>query len=317
MGETMKARSTRRERAYEPVDIQGTTVWLPEPDPIPDTPFVAQEEIIEKALAAWTHLDGVPRYGFRLYGPPGVGKNAIVYELARRLGRDLYIIQGPEDIVCTITPGGPNNGFQNRASTLFAAMYRGGIAFFDEIGKVPAYALATLAPVLDERQVVTSVASGLHVPAHDDFLFCAALNEDEEVGTGLPGFINERTRPAIRVGLPASGDLMKILTQHFPAMEQRWIHAFMAEFRDTPLSPRVALILLGYTYKLCRLPDSSSPDLSDQEIRRRLRAACTEMHVPGSDPEDSPEQSLSKDPDQGEASRDACSTTRNKQDAVH
>ncbi|MCH8196077.1 MAG: AAA family ATPase, partial [Chloroflexi bacterium] len=31
-------------------------------------------------------------------GEPGVGKNRVVYELARRTGKDLYIFQGHEDV---------------------------------------------------------------------------------------------------------------------------------------------------------------------------------------------------------------------------
>ena len=79
---------------YEEMRIAGTRVLIPPPDPLPDEPFVGRDDLIGKALAAWSEVDGTPPLHFRLYGPPGTGKNALVYELARILKKDLYIISG-------------------------------------------------------------------------------------------------------------------------------------------------------------------------------------------------------------------------------
>jgi hypothetical protein len=40
---------------------------------------VAREDLINRALATWLQLDDLPPLNFRLYGPPGAGKSALVY----------------------------------------------------------------------------------------------------------------------------------------------------------------------------------------------------------------------------------------------
>src|SRR5262249_31075992 len=141
---------------------------------IPGSGIVGREEELAMSRAAWG-LDaqyrplGALQKGesrplhFRLEGPPGVGKNAIVYEMARRVaaesGTELYMMSGteemtPEDLTLLIVPhaGGNGNNFVLRASPLATAIRKGGIFFFDEINRVPERALSPLASVLDERQ---------------------------------------------------------------------------------------------------------------------------------------------------------------------
>ena len=190
---------TCESETYEKITIGGTTVRLPPPAPLPATSLASRDDIIEKALAAWTMLGALPPLNFRFYGPPGVGKNAIVYELARILGKDLYIINGheelgPEDIACTATITSRNT-VEYVASPLFAGMYRGAIVFFDEIGKAPPAALDPLASVLDDRRELTSVLAGIRIKASAGFLFCAALNEIEERGVGTAR-VSRRADPA-------------------------------------------------------------------------------------------------------------------------
>ena len=72
----------------ERIEIEGKVICLPNPEEIPGDKFIGRREILIRALAAWSRIDGKYPLNFRLYGPPGVGKNAIVYELARKLKKD-------------------------------------------------------------------------------------------------------------------------------------------------------------------------------------------------------------------------------------
>jgi MoxR-like ATPase len=271
------------------VTIGGKSVLVPYPTQIPDFEFIGREGVIEKALAAWTCLDGSTPLNFRLYGPPGIGKNAIVYELARILKKNLYIINGheelgPEDIACSATMTSKNT-VEYVASPLFAAMLEGGICFFDEIGKAPQVALDPLASVLDDRRTLTSVLAGIHLRASEEFLFCAALNEIEEEGTGLPGFIDERTRPAIYAGYPHIYDIEEILKSRMSYMPGLWIKVLISEFKDSNLSTRMAITLLRYAYRLYKKRNGNSKETSENEIKEYLHNAYT-----GIDPQSKHEQ---------------------------
>ncbi len=263
--------------SFERVEMGGKTVLIPNPTDIPEYKFIGRERIIEKALAAWTCINGTTPLNFRLYGPPGIGKNALVYELARILNKDLYIINGheelgPEDVACSATMTSKNT-IEYVASPLFAAMLRGGIFFFDEIGKTPQSALDPLASVLDDRRSMTSVLAGIHLKAHPDFLCCAALNEDEENGVGLPGFIDERTRPAIYVGYPYVSEVEEILMSRMKEVPDIWVRALLSDFKHVNLSTRNAITLLGYAYRLAKKGNGKSAPLSEKEIKEYIANA--------------------------------------------
>lgn len=238
---------------FERLEMEDKIVLVPEPDRTDALEFVGREAEINKALAAWSTLDDAPALHFRFFGPPGVGKNAIVNELAKDLKKELYIMNGnedmrAEDIACT--PVQASNGeIHYVASPLFAAMLRGGIAFFDEIGKAPKSALDPLASVLDERRTLTSVMAGIRLKAHKEFLFCAALNDTEEEGIGLPGFLDERTRPSIPVGYQTMREIEEILIKRKPMIAEAWAKMIVAEFHNVPLSAREGLSLLQYAHQ--------------------------------------------------------------------
>ncbi len=280
-----KSQAGQRFQNYERLEIEGKAVWVPYPVRIPEFSFVGREGIIERALAAWTGFDSLVPLNFRLYGPPGTGKNAIVYELSRILNKDLYIINGhqelgPEDIACSATMTSKNT-VEYVASPLFAAMLRGGICFFDEIGKAPQAALDPLASVLDDRRTLTSVLAGIHLKSDERFLFCAALNEIEEEGTGLPGFIDERTMPAIYVGYPPVQEMEEILNNRLGLMAGLWSKVFISEFKDKVLSPRTAVILLEYAYRLYKIKNGNSPILTEKEIKEYLCRAYRDIDARG------------------------------------
>src|SRR5215813_13702860 len=88
------------------VDIDGVSLHLAHPDEIPGN-WVGQEEVMRQLLAAWLVVDpqGLPMNP-RLLGKPGVGKTTLAYAAAKRLGRDVYIMQAtvdtrPEDLIVT------------------------------------------------------------------------------------------------------------------------------------------------------------------------------------------------------------------------
>jgi len=232
------------------------TVLLPEPDFIPTRAFVGREELITQCTAAWLDLDGQGALHFRLIGPPGVGKNELVYYLAREVEKKpIYVMHGheeltPEDIACTarITK---DHGVEYVGSPLLAAMVMGGICFFDEIGKVPSRSLSLLASVLDDRRTVTSVLAGFTERAHADFRFCAAMNDADAATYGLPGYIDERLRPAFALDYPPIEEVMQIVSNGISKTTATLLDEFRSWVADrTDLSPREALTLVGYATRL-------------------------------------------------------------------
>ncbi|WP_054813352.1 AAA family ATPase [Nocardia arizonensis] len=215
--------------------IDRTQFWLAEPAVVPERRFVGRKHELLMCQIAWGVSDdgtrlidnGVPPLSFRLEGPPGFGKNEIVYEIARRLDMPLYILQGheeftPEDLALLLTPD-PNTVEGDplrlvlRASPLATALYEGGLFFFDEINRVPERALSPLASVLDGRQYIYSAITGINIGPQDEeararFRFCCALNPSlSNAGHVLPEYIEQRTLPVIEILKPPYEDLRTII----------------------------------------------------------------------------------------------------------
>lgn len=273
----------RQSKGHERVEIEGRALRLPPPADIHGFKFVGRENIMEKALSAWTSFNGRWPLNFRLYGPPGVGKNAIVYELARMLNKGLYIMNGneeldAEDIACTpvMTAGGR---IEYSASPLFAAMLKGGIAFIDEIGKAPAGALSSLASVLDDRRSLSSMHAGIEIKANEGFLFCCALNDTEEEGIGLPPFLDERTRPAIHIGYPSAAEMKGILESHFLGEDDLWVDVFMSEFNNDNISPRCARDILQYAINISKRRECGVGRLTKKETGDLFYSLLKDMRI--------------------------------------
>lgn len=222
------------ERIYQ--TDSGLVVHLAEPEAPPPCRFVGRERELQLCKAAFglsadNRFDAqmVPLH-FRLEGPPGVGKNEIVYELARQMAKSMnlpfYSIQGheemtPEDLSILVVPDPDASGylqFRLQASPLATALYEGGLFFFDEINRVPERALSPLASVLDRRGSLYSATTGVMINPRDEvsrsrFRFCCALNPSiGAAGRGvLPDYIDERTLPVIKVGYHDLETLRKIL----------------------------------------------------------------------------------------------------------
>src|SRR5262249_48932411 len=114
-------------------EIDGVTLHLAHhPDDLP-VRWVGQEELMRQLLAAWLVVNDadIPRSP-RLIGKPGVGKTTLAYAAARRMGRDVYIMQAtldtrPEDLLITPVIEGEGR-LRYVASALVTAMIRGGVA---------------------------------------------------------------------------------------------------------------------------------------------------------------------------------------------
>ncbi|MBF0217158.1 MAG: MoxR family ATPase [Candidatus Omnitrophica bacterium] len=209
------------------VQLNNKLVWPSEPYK-PDTgmmpEFVGRESEMELIMAAWIAGKRTLPLSPVLVGEPGVGKNRIVYELARFTGRDIYLFQGHEDITaedlaCTVRFSDDKaNMMEYVLSPLVCAMLNGGIFFLDEIGKIRPRALALLVSVLDERRYIDSTLLGERVYAQPGFRFIAATNTGEV--SLLPEFIRSRVRPVIKIGYPPRVEIEEIISRQFkPRMD--------------------------------------------------------------------------------------------------
>jgi hypothetical protein len=304
----------------EVVSIRGVEVHLAEPMRLPPAAslaeggFIGRKHDLSLCKAAWDVEDlpateegprsklvsrpGSEPLSFRLEGEPGMGKNELVYQLARDLEMDLYVVQGheeltPEDLALVIVPDsdqghGGNGGAPRRdlplvvrASPLATALLKGGLLFFDEINRAPERSLSPLAPVLDGRKQIFSALTGLWIGPLDEraeasFRFACALNPRH--GQDLPEFIAQRTLPRIAIGPPGLDDLVNIVRANVDVPEatikrfRKWYERKRPmENQPAPLSTRQAIQLLRYTRKLSLLSDyRKKPGEAFQEALRSI-----------------------------------------------
>src|SRR5215470_6547510 len=165
------------------VEIDGVPLHLAHPDELP-VAWVGQDEVMRQLLAAWLVIDpqDLPMNP-RLLGKPGVGKTTLAYAAAKRLGRDVYIMQAtvdtrPEDLLITPVIEGASK-LRYVASPLCTAMLRGGIAILDEGNRMSEKSWASLAPLLDNRRYAESIVAGVKIRAHPLFRLVATMNDDD------------------------------------------------------------------------------------------------------------------------------------------
>lgn len=230
-------------------------------------------------LGAWQHQPGMPPMAPLLVGPPGVGKNHIVYELARLTGKQLWIFQGHEDVradelSCEARESDdPARKIDYILAPPATAMVEGGIIFFDEIGKMRPGALAPLASLNDERRSLFSLLLGDDIRAHPGFRFIAATNSVDLSAEGLPESIRSRLRPVIEVGVPGRREISRIVRSRFERVAAN--DALMSHFwrlwdaqRDSTLpSPRTTLHIFGLAMGLADVDAGLADEAVDRDAQ--------------------------------------------------
>jgi MoxR-like ATPase len=201
------------------VTIEGVELHLAHPDELAVN-WVGQEEAMRQLMAAWMVLDerDIPMNP-RLLGKPGVGKTTMAYAGAKRLNRDVYILQAtvdtrPEDLLITPVIESASK-LKYVASPLVTAMLRGGVAILDEGNRMSEKTWASLAPLLDNRRYVESIAAGIKIKAHPNFRLVATMNEDSST-FDLPEYIHSRLQPQILIDFPEREEELAIMRENLP-----------------------------------------------------------------------------------------------------
>src|SRR5436309_2547615 len=206
-------------REHMKTAVEGVDVQLAHPDEL-DVQWIGQEEPMRQLLAAWMviHERDVPMTP-RLLGKPGVGKTTLAYAAAKRLGREVYIMQAtvdtrPEDLIVTPVIEGVSR-LKYVASPLLTAMIRGGVAILDEGNRMSEKIWASLASLLDTRRYVESVIAGIKIKAHTNFRLVTTMNDDAST-FDLPEYIHSRLQPQILIDFPERHEEFAILRENLP-----------------------------------------------------------------------------------------------------
>ena len=201
------------------ISIEGIELHLAHPDELNIT-WVGQEEAMRQLMAAWMVIDerDVPMNP-RLLGKPGVGKTTMAYAAAKRLDREVFIMQAtvdtrPEDLLITPVIEGASK-LKYVASPLVTAMIRGGVAILDEGNRMSEKSWASLAPLLDNRRYIESISAGIKIRAHSNFRLVATMNEDSST-FDLPDYIHSRLQPQILIDFPEREEELAILRENLP-----------------------------------------------------------------------------------------------------
>jgi len=254
-------------------EIEGVPLHLAHPDEIPIR-WVGQEEVMRQLLAAWLVVDerDLPMSP-RLIGRPGVGKTTLAYAAARRLGREVYIMQAtvdtrPEDLIVQPVIEGPAR-LRYAASPLLTAVIRGGVAILDEGNRMSEKSWASLAPLLDARRYVESVVAGIKIKAHPQFRLVTTMNDDAST-FDLPEYIHSRLQPQILIDFPERDEEYQILKENLPFGEER-ILQYVTEFlqqahaADERYTVRDGINIARFAMKLQGLPKNRLSD--DQALQ--------------------------------------------------
>jgi MoxR-like ATPase len=261
------------------VDIEGVTLHLAHPDELP-VRWVGQEELMRQLLAAWMVMNeqDLPMNP-RLLGKPGVGKTTLAYAAAKRMGRDVYILQAtmdtrPEDLLVTPVIEGARN-LRYVASPLVSAMIGGAVAIIDEGNRMSEKSWASLAPLLDNRRYVESIVAGIKVKAHPDFRLVSTMNDDASTFE-LPEYIHSRLQPQIWIDFPEREEEYQILKENLPFAEDgilNYVTDFLqrAHAADERYTARDGINIGRYAIKLASL--ATDPE----HERRALETAIMEI----------------------------------------
>lgn len=273
----------------KPVILGRDEVYLSRPLSFPKETgelFVGRDRELSLCRAAWaisedgkSFIEGAEALNFRLEGPPGVGKNRLVYELCKGLDAPFFSVVGheeltPEDLAVVVIPDSAERSrFRLRASPLATAVLVGGIFFFDEINRAPPRALSPLSSILDGRQSVYSAIMGRSLEPIDDqararFRFCCALNPEGTNASlsGLPEYVEERTLPVINVGHLDIQALEILVRQRTATFGKDFVTALLkrnAQRGLRELSLRQLMTMLAFAENLVQRGESTDSALDE------------------------------------------------------
>jgi MoxR-like ATPase len=265
------------------VEIEGVTLHLAHPDEL-TVAWVGQDEVMRQLLAAWLVVDpqDVPMNP-RLLGKPGVGKTTLAYAAAKRLKREVYIMQAtvdtrPEDLLVTPVIEGQAK-LRYVCSPLVTAMLRGGVAILDEGNRMSEKSWASLAPLLDNRRYVESIVAGIKIKAHPLFRMVATMNDDSST-FDLPEYIHSRLQPQITIDFPERHEEYAILKENVPFGEEHILN-YVTEFlqqahsADERYTVRDGINIARFVMKLKGMEDMPV-SLGQSEERFLMRTAIIE-----------------------------------------
>ncbi len=240
------------------VEIEGVPLHLAHPDELP-VRWVGQQEVMRQLLAAWMVVGpGDLPMNPRLIGKPGVGKTTLAYAAAKKLGREVYIMQAtvdtrPEDLIVQPVIEGESR-LRYVASPLVTAMIRGGVAILDEGNRMSEKSWASLAPLLDSRRYVESIVAGIKIKAHPDFRLVTTMNDDAST-FDLPEYIHSRLQPQILIDFPERDEEYLILKENLPFGDEKilqYVTDFLqqAHAADERYTVRDGINIARYAMKL-------------------------------------------------------------------
>ena len=214
---------------------------------------------MRQLLAAWMVVSeqDIPMNP-RLIGKPGVGKTTLAYAAAKRLGRDVFIMQAtmdtrPEDLLVTPVIEGAGR-LRYVASALVSAMILGGVVILDEGNRMSEKSWASLAPLLDNRRYVESIVAGVKIRAHPQFRLVTTMNDDASTFE-LPEYIHSRLQPQILIDFPEKDEELQILKENLPFAEDsilEYVTGFLqlAHAADERYSVRDGINVARFAIKL-------------------------------------------------------------------
>lgn len=246
------------------VTARGSTVYLQAPDPIrPDLVYRDYAGLVPGIMDAVREAGpGDCPMHVALRGGSGFGKTTLAHAVALALDTPCYTTQGApdcsaQDLIVFPVATSPRR-FDAIGSGLFSAFVMGGIALFDEIGKVARHApeaLTPLASMLDDRRRVFSDYLKESFAADPGFTVICTLQNDES----LPEYLTKRML-TFTVPAPGPEDMLEIVKANVPAAQPALVDAFRLHALSAACpTPRDGGNILHFAHRMARTRHGDAP----------------------------------------------------------